>query len=503
MDDYGAEERGGQLMASTFQGSETTRAEVTFYQHNDDPILVTGNEPIPMAARGQMDFYPCLYQVSTQKALGAPSGNFSVIMKPARATESLLKKLTDDAWVDIVLYRHDQPWHVMRGLVDDIRLSRRVNGNGATVENFTVTGRDFAKVYEITPIWFSPYANDMVSEIYAAKIFQYMPSMRGTPAQAVTAFLEGFLEASASEKGPNWNPPTSVPGVTAGSFIKNVKINTDGYSNTPARKVFNVNLGAPQGTLWELAMQHADPLFCELYADLLPDGDYKSQKLINGDPLKPSDTKMTVVFRDRPFPVASEDIQEYMDDWIHIPTLELPYGQISSMDVGRSGLDRFNAYFCAPVMLQEASPAYAMNILPPLYDAEAIRRHGLRRMDIQSLMVPDNLNMAAMADEQRRILCDFYALNSYMLSGNISLGMGRPDIKIGCRVRIPQRGEIPPESYYVESVGHQWTFGPGLRTTLGVTRGWQGTDDSYTKALTKMSKRYKIPKLLDSTFDLA
>jgi hypothetical protein len=62
---------------------------------------------------------------------------------------------------------------------------------------------------------------------------------------------------------------------------------------------------------------------------------------------------------------------------------------------------------------------------------------------------------------------------------------------VGTRVRV--LGEDGPETdvtYYVEGVAHNWSLAQGTRTTLSVTRGWKGTDDSLKAAIDKSRSRY-------------
>ncbi len=490
-----------------FQGSETTSVRATIYSHSNDPVVLSpSGGKIEIKGRYAHDEFPSLVMANTNKSMGAASGTFALALKPSQRVESLFDRLVDDDWVDIVFYRHDQPWHVMRGLIDEIRRVKTVAGSGATSTTFNITGRDFGKIWEITPVWFSPYANsDLVTKAVAHKVFGALPEVVGSPAVAVEAYLKGFLESLSSEAGVDWTPPPEMPGMEAGNFLDNVFFFTAGYQNVPARKAFNPNFMAPQGTLWSLAQQNSDPLFTELYADLLPaPGDPFSNLIESGNPLAPEDTRMTVVIRDKPFPVTidSEDPASGADGfeswWTDLPVHVVPRQQIVPSDLGRSGLERFNAYFVASLLHTEAAGEHALSILAPLINPEEVKRHGMRRMDVQSSMAPDetNLDFGKMVDLQRRIVRDWYCLNPYLLSGTLNLGIGRPDIKIGCRVRVPGAvSETEDESYYVEQVSHNWVFGPGTKTSLGVTRGWIGSDDSYLRKLTEVMQAYSVPKL--------
>lgn len=483
-----------------FQGSETSWVAVTLYSRGDDPIIMTpGNaSAYPFSGKRADAKSPSLVAVSTQKLLGAASGSFQIDLKPSRSAFELFKHVCDDDWIDITFYRKDQPWHVMRGLVDEIRRNQTVGGTGATVESYTIVGKDFGKIWEITPIWFSPYmTNDIISDATASAVFNALTKIQGAPNVAVKAYLWSFMNAITTHAGIDWSMPLSMPN-GGGNFLGWVKYSEDHFQNVPKRKCFNANYMEMNGTLWGTAQQHSDPAFVELYTDLFPDGDPFSPKLEAGSALEPKDTRMTVVIRDRPFPIVDKNIDAYNQDWDNLPMFIVPRQQIITANVGRSGLERFNAFYTASMLHQEAFGGNSLNIIVPLIDAESIHQHGLRRFDIQSSIAPDesNLDFSKLCYQQRLIAKDWHALNPYFLSGTLGLGVGRPDLKIGCKVRIPgSRGEEDQETYYLESVGHSWSFGQGTRTNLGITRGWIGSDWSMLEALQKISSRFKEPEM--------
>jgi len=479
-----------------FQGSETSGVEVDIYQHGDDPVVLYSDGGLyNLHGRKREDTSHCVIGVQTNKALGQPSGQFSVTIKPSRVAEAIFQWLVDDDWIDLVFYRHDQPWHVMRGLVDEVRRVKAIGGTGATTEMYTITGRDFAKIWEITPVWFSPYAdNDLVTRSVASKVFKGLSQLVGAPDVTVNAFLKLFLEEFNNSPGVNWNPPVGMPAITGNSFTQSFQINSDSFFNQPERKTFNLNAMNPSGTLWQLAQQYSDPGFTELYADLLPDNDPLSARLESGEPLDLGEALMTVVIRDKPFPTTPGTVLS--SPWTILPMADVPRQQIISSDIGKSGMERFNAFFLSPLLTMEQSAADALSILPPLVDKNDITRHGMRRMDMQVQTTQVGGDNRTLAQQQRAILRDWYALNPYLLSGTITLGVGRPDIRIGTRVRIPGTLEdgSDVETYYVEQVGHNWAYGQGIRTTLGVTRGWIGDDNSYQEKLDAQASKYIIPK---------
>lgn len=490
-----------------YQGSETSWISAKIYRHGDDPVVLTPPDRLDPVGKRASDREPSLIAASTSKAMGEAAGTFQLQLKPSKAVEDLFDQIVDDDWIDLVVHRHDRGWHVIRGLIDDIRRREAVGGNGVTTTAYTITGRDFGKTWDSTPVWFSPFANDFVTKAISNQVLEGRPELLGSPAEAVENFLRKFFEEVATETGVNWNPPAGMPGIEGNSFLKSVAFDTaDHYSDIPERKAFNPNEFNPSGSLWSLAEQYSDPGFCEFYVDLLPDGDSMSPRIAAGDPLGPEDTQMTVVLRDKPFPVVSRLETEFgwPKHWSGLPVIDVPRQQISNMETGKGGMERFNAFYVSMLLHQESMAGNDLDILAPLIDSESLKRHGIRRMDIRTSFVPvEIINYNEFAEIARNLMLNWYALNPYLLNGSIALRIARPDLKIGTRIRVPasmaQYSE--DEYYYVEQVGHDWTFGKSVKTNLGVTRGWRGDDSSLGEALGYAVERYRKPaKILDKDF---
>lgn len=500
-----------------FQGSETSSVEVRIYHQGGDPIILVPGKTLEFqrhqhGPRSNTETAnPCLTGVSTFKSIGSPSGNFTLMAKTARPTRDyydLFDQIVDDDWVDIVFKRHGRQWHVMRGLVDEVRQSEKVSGNGATSVSFTITGRDFGKIWEQTPIWFSPQALENVHGHVAARVFTSKPDQENSnvagdslvlnsPAAAVRGYLFGFLEELEGFGRANWNPPRSVPNITNESFVESLFLNLAGFSDLPRRTGIDLSFIMAGGTLWDLAKEWSDPLFTELFVDLFVQG----SQALQGVEVPIEDTTMTVVFRDKPFPISvwSENWtgpngkDSY---WFSLPEFIIPREAIVSKDVGRTGMERYNAFFVNSPLYQETLGGNAIDIVAPLWSKSDILYHGLRRFDVSSKYgIPgdDEKKLLNLVEEQREIIRDWYVMNPYLRNGTIELGIGMPDIRVGSRARIPgAKSEEQDESYYIETVSHNWAFGAGTKTSLGVTRGWRGTDDAYLDALNRLTGDYIV-----------
>lgn len=499
-----------------FQGSETTGAEVSIYKQGGDRILtVQGGlfefQPLRRDKQAQpVSEAPSLLSVQTNKAIGPPSGTWSVQCKTPRQVQefvTLFDNIVDDDWIDITFTRHGKKFHAMRGLVDEVRRTRSVAGTGATSTVYTITGRDFGKIWEMTPVWFSPQAEENVHGHVAAKVFTTKVDeedttasgdslVLGTPSAAVRGYMVGFLEALEGIGRANWNPPRGMPRIRNDvnedpSFIASLYYNSRNFLNIPEREAVDPSFVNAGGTLWDLAKEWSDPLFTELFVDLF----FGDGQALQGVETTPDDTTMTIIFRDKPFPImdpATGMPTGQNSAWFALPTFIIPRETIVSSNVGRSGLERFNAFFVSPPLYQEAVNQAAIDLRGPLWDKDDILRHGLRRFDVSSKYSIPGADFITMIEVQRAIVRDWYAINPYLLNGTIELGMGMPDIRIGSRAVIPgPTSDAENEQYYVESVGHNWQYGQGLKTSLGVTRGWRGTDDSLTAAITRITETYE------------
>jgi len=487
-----------------FQGSETSSVEVIMYGQGEDPIIIGADDSaMAFSGRYRTDLDPSLISVSTSKPLEG-TGSFAITCKPARGTsEKLFERVVDDDWIDIVFRRHGRVWHTMRGTIDNIRRRRAVGANGATTYLYTITGRDFQKIFEITPLWFNRFVAENVEGSYAYRVYSVLNTIGGDPAETVQAFLIGWLQVLDEIGRANWPMPPSMPN-TLGTFIEDIQagFNLEGFFGDPQRLSISPSLAEPNGTVWSLAKEWSDPGFCELFCDLGKRGIQPAA----GEELAIDDSTMSVFFRDRPFPLTNDvhDDKALPPEnlglgqnsyWFALPLHIIPRQQIGEDDLGRTGEERMNSFFLSPQVTQELAKTGTMDLAEPLWDMEDILRHGLRRYDIASHYKAKDATLFTMSTLSRYIARDWYAINPYLLNGSLNLRVGRPDIRVGTRVRIPGDNgeESEDETFYVEQVDHNWVFGSGLKTTLAVTRGWVGTDDELLSKMEELGARYARP----------
>lgn len=486
-----------------FQGSETSGADVTIYSIGSDPIILGSSGVLPIVGRYRQDDDHALVACSTSKAMGQ-AGTFSLTVKPARGvTDTLFERLVDDDWVDIVFRRHGRFWHTMRGTIDGITRNRTVSGTGATQISYNIVGRDHQKQFEITPLWFNRFTHENLAGSASFRVFSIGPTLGGDPAETVQTFLISWLQELEGIGRANWPFPDTMPN-TLGTFIEDIQrgFALQGFSGVPARVSINPNFAEPQGTIWALAQEWADPGFCELWCDL----GKNSAQLGADEECTVDESTLSVFFRDRPFPLSGAVVDEQGNTpsgiglgrdsaWFSLPLHVVPRQQIVADSVQRSGTERLNAFFVSPQLTQEFCRLGRNDLLQPLWSSQDIYRHGMRRYDIMTHYKAPDARLLTLSAVQRHMARDWYAINPYLLSGTINLGVGRPDIRVGTRVRIPgDAGETTlDETYYVEGVTNDWVYGQGIRTTLQVTRGWIGDDDSLMEAVETLVDQYAQP----------
>ena len=332
------------------------------------------------------------------------------------------------------------------------------------------------------------------------------------------------------------------------SFIETLAF-VSGYSHVPPRTatILPAQFTANAPSVWALAKEFADEMLCEFFVDLIDAKTVQTTSSKNvanesytdmfiGDPyirgpIGAGETHMAVIYRDSPFPNSVRD----KDNLINAPYFKLPLVEVEPQHVldstlARQGSTRKNVFFFGPTVKQDWLGTFH-DFQLPLADVESIRHHGIRRLDADSRYITDyaetdpsisEADRAALRDtfdgndklpiegllrsgeqinkdvwlqmayDYRNIVRDLHCMNHLLQTGTIALNHGRPDIRIGTRFRI--LGKEPNQDFtcYVEDVRHEWTYTTGLRTSLVVSHGWLGTDQSYVDKLKECIARYNV-----------
>jgi hypothetical protein len=210
---------------------------------------------------------------------------------------------------------------------------------------------------------------------------------------------------------------------------------------------------------------------------------------------------MKVIFRDRPFPVVDSSLPRngMASPYFALPLHVIPVQAVVNSNIGRNGAERFNCIMLSRQMGQEAIGA-SFDLAAPALNYDDIFRHGLRRYDISCRYVTEGADLFTLQEGQRTRIRDWHAIDCYLLNGTLGFGRGFPEIHIGERVRLIKQGSPQTDqTFYVEQVSHNWQFGSSTKTSLGVTRGWVGDDQSYLNAVSSLVGKFTKPKLLQGT----
>lgn len=516
------------LLTGGYQGSETTRGILRIHPTSYENDTLRSLAPIDFNAPGASDRGdPVLVGLHTQKSFANPVGTWEALVKVRRPrARDFVYEVQDDDWAYVGFSRFGRETQVMLGLVDDVRRIRSVEGDGATTTTYKISGSDHGKIFAITPIWFDQLTDGALG---LGAVGRILGSQVGeNPSRTVEKIIAGFIRASSTFGRGYWDLPNQVPLGTKGFFdppsptvpVRFLDIcsyfDTDFTDDPPRMAALGASLFSNFNTsVWGLAEEWADGSLCELYCDLMALYTSDVEREIDetrfatryhgtdycSDEFDPTNRNTyqpvpAVIFRDRPFPTRSNKTFDEADSpfFTTIRQHFVSARETPLIDVGRNGYARRNAFFVSPVMSRVFGTS-AVQFARPVWKTDDIAKHGIRRLDVETnYVVPDlgnNEGVDKLAEIYRERLRDFHAPNHLWLDGQMTLPSGRPDIRIGTRLFVLGPDERVTESYYVESVEHNWTYGH-MTTTLGLSHGWIGSDDDLLKELRRVWSRYMI-----------
>lgn len=508
-------------MARTgYQGSTKSGVKVTVYPSLGDG---TYGDAVVLSGDSIGASYPCVIAVQVQNAL-AQGASFSVTLKKA-GYQDLIDAFPVDSWIDISFTQNGLSWHLLRGLLDEVRANHAVGGSGATMATYALVGRSFQKIYDDMNANFDPFLGDVevsTQLLYAIKQFV------GAPDVVCRAILFDILKSLGRRNRGLWAMPPHMPGIGNANtaaysssvgpqalFADVAKFVTTGFDlyalprAIPARSLLTGG-----GALWGLAQQYSDSALCELFTELLP----KSSTLaatgaLDTDGtvgLSESDSTMVAILRDRPYMAVDPLIGGPLgidSPYFNLPQFVVPLQRLAALDVGRSSYERLNAFWIAhPDAGNSAGnfPTYKR----PLWDVQDQIAHGLRKMVVPTLYnFFHDIDTGATPSGQyrtidgcvtavKRLVRDWYCPNALFLSGSLELARGAPWIKVGCRLQVQDARNIEqPLNGYIEGVSNMWSLNGGLRTSIRFTRGFYGTEQAMLNTLRTLSARYVEPTI--------
>lgn len=461
------------------------RVFATIYRHGASTIPLV-SRPAPEGPGGAIapgvGGPVALVGASYQKSMGQASGTWSLTLK--RGTLDIQKEIRAGDWVISHWTRNGEKLFGTMGMITGVRRRRNVSGTNASVETWVVNGRDFGRIFEITPVWFDDYTafqTNVGGKIIGGRM-GFNPS--GAPDQIVQRLIDAFLGGDGIVGGA-WRWPSGLDYLNE-FFSQGLQVSVGGELPVPlAQKPIGLigeqgklrGLGANEIQLFQpqigsmlhaIVNQWSNPILNEVYYDI-------TDQLVGSIPEFPTPV---VNIRERPFINVDDGIDS---PWFSLPTVRITRDSERDDDIGVSDEERLNAFivYATGSGLSNFDQFVAF---APTYSRAGVELHGLRKME-QSTVFADfggKQGGPGWVDEMaiwKRLLASWYGPNHLWLAGTVTVPYALPEARIGKRLIVendPQ--DVAREQFYIEGVSLAWTYPKHPTTTMTVTRGFRGSD---------------------------
>lgn len=404
--------------------------------------------------RSMIDLSDAVVDFRQDDALGSAPWSSWVLVLTLQADDTfqLLDAIEDDDWVEVHASLQggasESLVPLQVGPVDSVRALMRVTPEGAETWDLTVAGRGWMKALTdtivttlqrlddrpgftgavLTPMQMSQLINGLVGANGALT-----PGTRpGDVMQRVVDFvLRGQWAMPATLAGPPRVPPVVFPFADAVAS----PLDVDGVAWRGVTL-----LGGIRGSVWQLLQQtfSSDPGLVELWP---------GWQLLG---TKPESLGAVINYRSRPFSAEA---------FAKVPVTRIGLSRVSSLDLGKSGAERFNLWAVAPAVGGQDAEAllWSQDNGLPLTDDESIGIHGIRSWIMSDSLCPAGLATGKSAGEsmleRARRLTDFqtdaYLDAPVFLNGTVgTAGVAVPPTAVGSRFEIlGSTGRIVLEAY--------------------------------------------------------
>jgi len=472
---------------------------------------------------GQTELFE-LVSFDSTKQFGPASGQWTITLKRGKGSGSNkpapspldLWKDPEDVWLGISAMINGKLFDVTLGLVDSISEDTFRGGSGERSETFTVTGRDFGKVFEQTNLFVNIFERGGI--IPTMPLYDAMwPTVLGTPATITLALIRAWVGNNGLADSQWMLPPSLYGGSTFYNALNKSTISESVRGDTKALGLLQPD---PQGRqLWDALQEYANLVLNELWVDLAPDPGRSggssdlTRNPVNGrmiELLQVRGLRPAVYLRERPFPSSEFEPHE---KWTRLPTHDLFPEDISARQIVKGGAQhRFNYWMLTAAGSQAGALGHAAAVQSyaersggsqspisgrpgqyPIYDIDDIRRHGLRKFSQSTRFLPlqdPDIGALFIAVSSRwlKLVHDWYVVAPLEFTGTLTSSYLMPWIRIGHRVR-----EVMFDGkrivYYVEGVHHHYSYpGPGS-TAITVTRGEPSDRDFLHEVYERIESR--------------
>ena len=456
-------------------------------------------------AFGEVELKKILLSVDVSRRLGTPGGSFTFVVKADQFEFDFLNLTRPDDWVEVYLNNGQGERFEMTGLVDRVQETTQAAGNNTTTRTYTISGREaIGKVLTLTEIFYDIRAKEELALAdFSARVVEVE---NGIKLEAITAsdFVPTIIKNFGGKDGQFIHPRTGLPFLGERSQMVDletyvgqrrvlsgldadeenailddqniVMLNSDGTTfrfdagdvvdddELLTRRCIPNSLLSIQGKLWPAIQRWQDPLFHTLYFDVLPD--------------ESSTLKTAMVFKQHPY-----DIDIFFD----LPDHDIFSTEVVATNIGRSEVDLLNWIKVLTKMIPQGRGEAASIYAEPFLSGESLNTHGIRR-SYPYTMYPfrnpsrslSSFGPETAASEEggfigllkalNDVLTRWHSFGDLLVSGTISMGRLRNDIRLGDRVNYFRRGD-EGFSFLVEGIRHHYVYEGVSTTTINVTRG--------------------------------
>ena len=424
------------------------------------------------------------------KSNSAAGGYFQLVLAP---TENWLQRIQPGDWAAIYLSNGGEESLRCLGSVDAIAMSEQPNmSNGARHFTFTISGRDFGKVFEKYMIYINYFIINGAGQyelLHQKLVGDVIGAMQGGPDKVVTSLVKTFLSGdgggafAGQSQMDQWYIPSGLAkdiGAGGGGSSKFVDIlSFDGVQDgLPGFKVVvNPDVRTP---LWTLMQQHANLDLNEMFVELVEkDGEKKPTLFLRTHP-----------FTFKNFGGSMPGINYFQD----LSGLTVAGDSIIASETRLHEHDRFTFMVYLNDSIESSASTFANSVTLldgqyPFINAAGCKRYGLtvyqRAGDYMLSEGAPSMPDPQLLLEFNQILQHWYENNAHMEDASITI-VGRPDTRLGKRVDVIKSHLLCGnnsliKSYYLESYVDQWSYGSLWTQQLIMTRGIfiQGGQEKY------------------------
>lgn len=453
-----------------------------------------------------------LLSVNTQKSMNSPAGAFTITLA---GTQWATYLRPNNIVVIQMGYKGEKTLTtVMAGLIDEVRRSRSISGDGQPMLSTTITGRDFGKSLLTSMLKFYPEIGmaDGAKEskffltdegwLQLMKFFTADQITTGTPAVVLDNIMRGILLRlndvqwkAYDERGAEPKPKD----ISLGQIIR--------YQLAKVDVFLPLLLTADQfeGAIWNLMERCSIKPFTELWIDVrspreashstpdkraVPDTVEESShpgkaKL---DPPYPSPAfgfgedgaKVVLVLRETPFDSKHKN---------RLVRHEIHQDDVHNEDLSRNDNEHYNLFWAGTTI--NPLGIDLKRVAPPLFNESDAKNFGLRPLEVQV----EGLDIQRDKVDEHRVLLEdmtkaytaklkaWFEHNHIHWNGTITT-RGMADVRIGHMINY--RAPSFAKEFYIEGVSHNFSVFDDWKMTLNITRGQDiDTKVDHTRYLPK------------------